>query len=88
MSGNLSVEGGVSLWCKDSSRIIQTFYSKHRVLGPIVDPLNLNLQEEASFYLFFNGCAGSLLLHRFFLVAVRGATLPGGVRASHRGGFS
>ena len=38
-------------------------------------------------YLF--GCAGSLLLHAGFLYLQRaGATLCGGVRASHCGGFS
>ena len=40
-------------------------------------------------YLFIFGCVGSSLLHVGFLQLLRaGATLRGGVRASHCGGFS
>ena len=40
-------------------------------------------------YLFIFGCVGSSLLHAGFLQLLRaGATLCGGVRASHCGGFS
>ena len=59
------------------------FFSKWILIYSFIHSFILNI------YLFIFGCVGSSLLHVGFLQLLRArATLHGGVRASHCGGFS